>query len=238
MILRSKHEIRAVLSWLLVAITFTGCGKPSPQVPQQPDSSHSNHQPSPPAVQQREGNEKLSTVAVHILNAAHRSGGIILSGECTGQGIAEKYAIAHPAHADQMEQSFQDISAKYQNIYWRQSPATGVRVMDSTVKAKLLNLRIREFRVLEDLEPDGVMAVLWREPAVKSFLRRNHATFVRRAYGAKKAISPPMILEIKNRTVADILDHIAAAYHRDPPKVWVYQECTEKGTTLIDVRIP
>jgi hypothetical protein len=46
-----------------------------------------------------------------------------------------------------------------------------------------------------------------------------------------------MIVETKNATVADILDRIAAGYRSDPPKVWVYQECTEKKETLIDVQM-
>ncbi|HZD95181.1 MAG TPA: hypothetical protein VE133_13060 [Candidatus Sulfotelmatobacter sp.] len=175
---------------------------------------------------------------MQILNTAHRSGGIILQGECTADGVGEKYTVPPPSHPEQMAQAFQEISAKYQNIYWRESQARGVRVIDSTAKGRLLNLRISEFRVVEDLEPDAVMAVLWRQPEVKAFLRRNHAVFARRNYGARKVLSPPMILEIKNRTVAEILDRIAASNRQNPGKVWIYQECGGKGTTLIDVRMP
>jgi len=46
-----------------------------------------------------------------------------------------------------------------------------------------------------------------------------------------------MIIEIKDATVADILDRIASGYHSDPPKVWIYQECSEKKQTLVDVQI-
>src|SRR4051812_12078796 len=84
--------------------------------------------------------------------------------------------------------------------------------------------RMANFAWWKDLEPDAVMAVLWRQPEVKSFLRKTRASFVRRAYGARKILSPPMILEVKGRTVAEVLDRIAAAYRQDPPRVWVYQE--------------
>jgi len=172
------------------------------------------------------------------LNAAHRGGGIILRGDCAGGGIAEK-TVPRPAVTENLAQSMQEISARYQNIYWRESAASGVRVVDSEAKPGLLNVRIREFRVVEELEPDAVMAVLWGQPEVKAYLRRSNTRFVRRPYGAKKALSPPMILEVKRRTVAEVLDRIAAAYHHTPPRAWVYQECREKGgAAVIDVKMP
>jgi hypothetical protein len=110
-------------------------------------------------------------------------------------------------------------------------------VAESTAQAKLLRVKVREFRIVEDREPDGAMAALWRMPEVTAFLRRNHANFARRIGTARKVISPPMIVEIKNATVADILDRIAAGYRSDPPKVWIYQECSEKKEILVDVQM-
>jgi len=98
-------------------------------------------------------------------------------------------------------------------------------------------VKVREFRLVEDREPDSAMAALWRVPEVAAFLRRNHVRFARPIGTAKKVISPPMIVETKNATVADILDRIAAGYRSDPPKVWVYQECSEKNEMLVDVRM-
>jgi hypothetical protein len=229
----------AAAACLLLIALLGGCGKPSPEAPRQ-QASPAVGQPAQPAPTQPQAgaDEGLSGVAVRILNAAHRSGGIVLEGGCTARGLDEKYTAQLPAHAEALEPALRELSAQHQNIYWRESPASGVRVVDSTARARLLSLRIREFRVVEDLEPDAVMAVLWREPEVKSFLRQNHASFVRREYGARKVLSPPMILEAKRRTVAEVLDRIAAAYHRNPPRVWVYQECTENGSTLMDVRMP
>ena len=137
-----------------------------------------------------------------------------------------------------MEQALGAITSQQQNIYWRESRETGVRVVDSKAQAGLLKLRVREFRVVEDLEPDAVMAALWRQPEVAAFLRRHNTDFVRRSYGTRKALSPPMILEVKNRTVAEILDRIAAAYRKDAPKVWIYQECHSGKEMLVDVRMP
>jgi len=112
-----------------------------------------------------------------------------------------------------------------------------VRIADATAKAGLLNVRIREFRIVEDREPDRAIAVLWRTPEVQAFLRRNHMRFARRADGERRVLPAPMIVEARNATVAEILDRIAAGYRQSPPKVWVYQECTEKKETMIDVQV-
>ena len=142
-----------------------------------------------------------------------------------------------PVTLEPMDKALQEISAKYQNIYWRESPASGVRIADSGVKATLLRVKVREFRIVEDREPDAAIAALWRAPEVAAFLRRNHVRFARRTSAAKKVMSPPMIVEVKNATVADILDRIAAGYGQDPPKVWIYLECAEKKEMLIDVQM-
>jgi hypothetical protein len=174
---------------------------------------------------------------LRILNAGHRSGGIMLRGECGVLGVTESYRMKAPVTFEPLDKALQEVSGQYQNIYWRESPASGVRVADSDIKAKLLRLKLREFRVIEDREPDAVMAALWRTPEVAAFLRRNHIHFLRRATTAKKAISPPMIVEVKNATIADILDRIAAGYRQDPPKVWLYRECEDKKETLVDVQM-
>lgn len=178
-----------------------------------------------------------SVAAVRILNAAHRNGGVILRGECGPRGITEQHPMKAPVTLEPLDKGLQEITAKYQNIYWRESPASGVRVAESTAQAKLLRIKVREFRIVEDREPDGAMAALWRMPEVAAFLRRNHVRFARRVGTARKVISPPMIVEIKNATVADILDRIAAGYRSDPPKIWVYQECSEKKEMLVDVQM-
>ena len=174
---------------------------------------------------------------LRILNVAHRSGGIMLRGECGVLGVTESYRMKTPVTFEPLDKALQEISAKHQNIYWRESPASGVRLADSDIKARLLRVKLREFRIIEDREPDAVMAALWRAPEVTAFLRRNHIHFFHRVITSRKVISPPMIVEIKNATVADILDRIAAGYRSDPPKVWIYRECEDKKETLVDVQM-
>jgi hypothetical protein len=220
-----------VLVCLLAGI---GCGKPSP-APQKdalPAKPATQASPTPSGADMEAGAAML-----RILNAAHRSGGIMLRGECGVLGVTESYRMKTPVTFEPLDKALQEVSAMHQNIYWRESPASGVRLADSDIKARLLRVKLREFRVIEDREPDAVMAALWRAPEVTAFLRRNHIHFFHRIVTFRKIISPPMIVEIKNATVADILDRIAAGYRSDPPKVWTYRECEDKKETLVDVQM-
>ena len=219
---------------LLLAVVFSGCDKTTPQ----PTPGASPAKPAAQASPTPSSNDvEAGAALLRILNAAHRNGGIMLRGECGVLGVTESYRMKTPVTLEPMDKALQEISAKHQNIYWRESPASGVRVADSDIQARLLRLKLREFRVIEDREPDAVMAALWRTPEVTAFLRRNHIHFSRRPITAKKAISPPMIIEMKNATVADILDRIATGYRQDPPKVWIYRECEDKKEILADVQM-
>lgn len=226
----------AALVCLLVGI---GCGKPASEPakdasPAKPSSEKPVAQASPSA---SADDMEAGAAMLRILNAAHRSGGIMLRGECGVLGVTESYRMKTPVTLEPLDKALQEVSATHQNIYWRESPASGVRVADSDIKATLLRLKLRQFRVIEDREPDTVMAALWRTPEVAAFLRKNHIHFSPRPATARKAISPPMIIEMKNATVADILDRIAAGYRQDPPKVWLYRECDDQKTTLVDVQM-
>jgi len=219
---------------VLMAALIVGCGKPAPQPSPElsPAKPVAQASPTPSANDMEAGAAML-----RILNLAHRSGGIMLRGECGVLGVTESYRMKMPVTLEPLDKALQEISALHQNIYWRESPASGIRLADSDIKAKLLRVKLREFRVIEDREPDAVMAALWRAPEVTAFLRRNHTHFSHRVVTSRKVISPPMIVEIKNATVADILDRIAAGYRQDPPKVWIYHECEDKKETLVDVQM-
>ena len=225
------HKPYIVLVCLLVGM---GCRKPTTEPQKDSTSPKPAAQASPtPTADDMEAGAAM----LRILNAAHRAGGIMLRGECGVLGVTESYRMKTPVVFEPLDKALQEVSARYQNIYWRESPASGVRVADSDIQARLLRLKLREFRVIEDREPDAVMAALWRTPQVTAFLRRNHIHFSPRPATARKAISPPMIVEMRNATVADILDRIAAGYRQDPPKVWLYRECDDQKTTLVDVQM-
>jgi len=236
-LLFNKNHI--AFACLALALLATGCGKPEtePSKDASPAKSSSDKPATPASPSASTGDMEAGAAMLRILNAAHRNGGIMLRGECGVLGVTESYRMKTPVSFEPLDKALQEVSARYQNIYWRESPASGVRVADSDIKARLLRLKLREFRVIEDREPDAVMAALWRTPQVAAFLRKNHVHFLRRAITSKKVISPPMIVEIRNATVADILDRIAAGYRQDPPKVWIYRECDDKKVTLVDVQM-
>src|SRR5580765_4985936 len=176
---------------LLLAVMLSGCGKPAAQ----PDPESSPAKPAAQASPTPSGDDMEAGAAMlRILNVAHRNGGIMLRGECGLLGVTESYRMKTPVTFAPLDKALQEVSAMHQNIYWRESPASGVRVADSDIKAKLLRLKLRQFRVIEDRGPDAVMAALWRTPEVAAFLRRSRIHFLRRPATAKKAISPPMIV--------------------------------------------
>jgi len=225
--------------FLVCLLAGIGCRNSAPGLGQyaSPAKSSPVKSATPTSQAASAGEMEAGAAVLRILNAAHRGGGIMLRGECGVVGVTESYRMQIPVTFEPLDKALQEISAKYQNIYWRESPASGVRVADSDIQARLLRLKLREFRVIEDREPDAVMAALWRTPEVAAFLRKNHIHFSGRPATAKKVISPPMIVEMKNATVADILDRIAAGYRQDPPKVWIYRECDDKKVTLVDVQM-
>jgi hypothetical protein len=233
------NKNRLAFACLMLALLATGCGKPAPEPAK--DASPAKSSPDKPTAQaspaDSAGDMEAGAAMLRILNAAHRNGGIMLRGECGVLGVTESYRMKAPVIFEPLDKALQEVSARYQNIYWRESPASGVRVADSDIQARFLRLKLREFRVIEDREPDAVMAALWRAPQVAAFLRKNHVHFLQRAITSKKVVSPPMIVEIRNATVADILDRIAAGYRQDPPKVWIYRECDDKKVTLVDVQM-
>jgi hypothetical protein len=230
----TSNKTCIVPACLALASFICGCGRSASEQPKDTSPAKPAAQASPAA---SAGDMEAGAAMLRILNAAHRNGGIMLRGECGVLGVTESYRMQTPVTFEPLDKALQEVSARHQNIYWRESPASGVRVADSDIQAKLLRLKLREFRVIEDREPDTVMAALWRTPEVTAFLRRNHIHFSPRPATAKKAISPPMIVEIKNATVADILDRIASGYRQDPPKVWLYRECDDKNVTLVDVQM-
>lgn len=244
-------KIQISRACLALAVFVSGCGKPAPETPNATSPAKPAAQSSPSSQNANAAEMDVAAAAVRILKAAHRRGAVIVRGECGASsasvksgsagsgtpGIGDPYPLHAPVTLEPMDKALQEISARYQNIYWRESPASGVRVVDSAAKGGLLRVKIGEFRIVEDREPDGAMATLWRTPEVAAFLRKNHIRFARRPGTAKKAISPPMIIEMKKTTVADVLDRIAGGYRAEPPKVWTYRECGDKKETLIDVQM-
>ena len=228
-----------VPAWMALALLLCGCSKPAPDTAKDASAAKPAAQSSPSKPSVEVAETDAASAAVKILHAAHRNGSVIVHGECGPSGIIDQYPLQPPVTLEPMDAALQEISTRYQNIYWRESRESGVRVVDSNAKAALLKVRVREFRIVEDREPDAALAALWRSPEVAAFLRKNHMQMPRRMSTSRKVLSPPMIVEMKNALVADILDRIAAGYRTDPPKVWIYRECMDKDKKekLVDVQM-
>src|ERR1700760_2664708 len=117
---------------LAAMIFFCGCSKPVP------DKKSPSAAPSP-AVSQPASNENVSaspgeadavSTVVQILNKAQRPGAVILHEECSPSGIKDIYSLQLPLKLEPMDEALQVVSAKYQNLYWRESRESGVRIID------------------------------------------------------------------------------------------------------------
>jgi hypothetical protein len=159
---------------LVCLLAAIGCRKPASEATKDASPGKPAAQASPtPSVDDMEAGAAM----LRILNLAHRNGGIILRGECGLLGVTESYRMKMPVTVEPLDKALQEISARHQNIYWRESPASGVRLADSDIKAKLLRVKLREFRVVEDRETDTVMAALWHTPEVAPFCAEAMFTF-------------------------------------------------------------
>lgn len=120
---------------VLLAIMLSGCGKSAPQAGPEASPAKPAAQASPtPSADDMEAGAAM----LHILNVAHRNGGIMLRGECGVLGVTESYRMKTPVTFEPLDKALQEISARHQNIYWRESSASGVRLADSDIKARLL----------------------------------------------------------------------------------------------------
>src|SRR5256885_4464986 len=108
------------LACLLVAI---GCHKPA----QEPAKDASPGKSATPASPAASADMEVGAAMLRILNVAHRSGGIMLRGECGLLGVTESYRMKTPVIFEPLDKALQEVSARYQNIYWRESPASGGR---------------------------------------------------------------------------------------------------------------
>src|ERR1700739_510902 len=86
-----KHDAAPVC--LLLAVFLSGCGKPSP-APQKDASPVKSATPA--STSPFSGDMEAGAAILRMLNTAHRSGGIMLRGECGVPGVTESYRMKSP----------------------------------------------------------------------------------------------------------------------------------------------
>ncbi len=236
--------IRRVLALIVLAILafLAGCSKPQSLNAQQAPAPFASPQPAA-AHQVRE--VELSDAVVRILEGAQRSGTLIYSGSCAPERrIAERYPLSEPVKLEPMKDALEEISRRYPGLKWRDSgEGGGVHVLDSSVVGGLLTVRLKEFTVIEDREPDAALAALWRTPEVISYMAGHDVRFARQVPGPRpKRKHGVVVVHMKNATVEEIVERIVASYPAAQSasgthKVWLYRECRNGAETLVEVRV-
>jgi hypothetical protein len=200
--------------------------------------------PSPtPTPTPEEADLSLATAVVRILSSAHRTGSVVERAQCGPRGsMVPVHLLQPPVKLEPMQEALQEITQHYPEITWKQAARGHVNVRDSSIRGSLLQIRLKEFFVIEDRPPQAALAALWQADEVMQYMKRHHVRTARHAelLGVAKK-SAPTVLHMKNATVQEILDRIVDSYMGENGNslhnVWMYRECSVGGETFAEVRV-
>ena len=200
--------------------------------------------PSPsPTPTPEEADLSLATAVVRILSSAHRTGSVVERAQCGARGsMVPTHLLQPPVKLEPMDEALQEITQRYPEITWKQAPRGHVNVRDSSIRGSLLQIRLKEFFVIEDRPPQAALAALWQADEVMQYMKQHHVRTARHAelLGVAKK-SAPTVLHMKNATVQEILDRIVDSYMGENGNslhnVWMYRECSVGGETFAEVRV-
>jgi hypothetical protein len=244
------HNFRLKAVGVLLTLAIVGvssCRRPSgvngdatPQyVPVIPQSAA---QPSPEEVN-TEAKLGLAAAVAGILDNAHRTGSIVEHCSCVARGrVSEAHAVEASFKFEPMEQALAEITHRFPEISWRETPQKVIRVSDSRKLPGLLSVRIQEFLVIEDRPPQAALPALWRKAEVSAYMHRHN---IHPAHGTSGSATvrktAPTVIQVKNATVAEILDRIVAGYRSEDNvstyHLWVYRECRSGAETFVEIRV-
>ena len=198
--------------------------------------------PSPSPVPE-EADLSLSTAVVKILSAAHRTGSLIERAQCGAHGsMVPTHLLQPPITLEPLAQALQEITRRYPEITWKDAAHGHVNVRDSSVQGSLLQVRLKEFFVIEDRPPQAALAALWQAQEVTDYMKRRRVRTARHAeMVGVVARSEPRVIHMKNATVQQILDRIVDSYMGENGNalhnVWMYRECRTGGETFAEIRV-
>ncbi|HEX7287545.1 MAG TPA: hypothetical protein VF532_15260 [Candidatus Angelobacter sp.] len=239
---KTRPIVTVIVSGLLALAA--GCNKPPSGAPAQAQQAapFTAPQPQPAAAETKE--IELAEAVVRILEAAHRSGAVIYRGSCAAERrIADRYLVREPLKTQPMNEALEEITRHYPELKWRDADEHGVRVRDSAVAAGLLKVRVKEFALIEDREPEAALAALWRSPEVISYMAAHGVRFARQGAAPrsrrKRAV---VVVHMKDSTVEEIVQRIVASYpaaqsRSGAHRVWMYRECRAGAETVVEVKV-
>lgn len=222
-------------AWILPLLVAAGCNRPKPTETQSKPAAAPFSVSNNAAVRD---SRQLSSVVEQIVAAAHRGGSVIYRVECGPErSLAEQDVMPLSPTIEPMQEALEHLSRSYPELKWEDS-SSGVRVLDRAVTASLLKVRIPEFTVVEDRDAETALAALWRTPEVVRYMadhdlrfaRNNHTKPARRRAGV-------VVVHMKNATVEEIVQRIAASYPNKAGRFWSYRECQRGAETLVEIKI-
>jgi len=245
-----QHNLPRRIQPVLLAILLVcaGCRRPpaesgaSPEyVP--PPAGKSAAPAAAPANATAISDLDLPAAVAQILTSAHRRGSIVERCQCRGSAMVEIHSDPAGIAQQPMEQAFNVIAQRYSQIKWREYGQERVRVVDSSAQAGLLKVRIREFLVIEDRPPHASLPALWGTAEVRKYMQKHRIRLGRPAQQESKIVkTAPVVIRMKNATVAEILDRIVDSYRPGGTTnvryhAWAYRECRSQSGPMIDVAI-
>lgn len=180
---------------------------------------------------------QLADIVAQIVAGAHRSGSVIYRVECgPEQSLAENLTFPSSPTTQPMKKALDQLLNSYPGLKWVDS-ASGVRVLDSRVTAGLLKVRIPEFTVVEDRDAETALAALWRTPEVIRYMAAHDLRSARSSTKQTRRSRGVVVIHMKNATVEQIVQRIAASYPNGGSRFWSYRECRRGPETLVEVKI-
>jgi hypothetical protein len=189
-----------------------------------------------------EADMSLSTAVVRILSSADRTGSLVERAQCGARGtLVPTHLLPPPVRLEPLDEALREISRRFPEIKWQDSGHGHINVKDTSVKSSLLQVRLKEFFVIEDRPPQAALAALWQAEEVAAFMKGHHVRTARHAEMLGVAHkSVPKVIHMKNATVQQILDRIVDTYMNDAGNghnVWIYRECRVGSETFAEVRV-
>ncbi len=243
-----KLAVKKLLPFFLAAILFiAGCRKPpatdsgTPQNVPAPATAGERAKPELPS--QASDDLPLSVAVARILETAQRGGSVVEGCQCGPRGrMLEMHTVPRSLTGQEMEAALNGIRQRHPQIKWNYAGRGLVRVADSSRKAGLLKVRVKEFLVIEDRPPQAALPALWRTPEVAAYMRSHN---VRMAYlpqaSGKITKTAPTVIQTKNASVAEILDRMVESYRtgngRQLYHGWVYRECRSGAESIAQISI-
>lgn len=196
---------------------------------------------TPPELPAPAQTEKLSSAVAKIFAAANVTGSMTERCRCTRDHVLEMYSMAEGYTMEPLDKAFQEIKHHYPGFQIARDSKGRVRIADSTARASLLRVRVKQFNVVEDHPPQAALAALWRVPEVESYMRAHSIRPARGAQNVAAKKTAPVVIQMKNATVADILDRIVEVHHSEADaghfSLWVYRECHYGAETIVDFKL-